>query len=474
MAIFRIMVLVIALQLLPAAAYAAELKEYKTQTGEKPLYAFAAIADPQVGRIAGVEKQKFIFNTIKEMKEKPDFILVLGDISNEKSFTQAWADANVGVPLHITFGNHESEKSREFLRKKFKEDLGERDFYSFKHKGSLFIVLCNAGVEDHVGHFYSEFIKGGDQFQWLEQELRKNDKKMNHIFIAGHVPPDPYMRNNGNAIKLSDQMRLSGLLKKYKVTAMFFGHLHKRQRFHFTGVPTYVMRSSHWNKDENEPVGFNIVKVYKNGIQTEFIEAKVDTSHYEKVKKALSGTSGTIRMDMTPHKGKLPEIPGVKSSYQPGFCSVTGKNTLILNNDNPTRAYQVFRTTDPFLVKKKSGILFASCRVRVRSSIGQSGFFQLVLSPQCGLKKRRLFCARFSPGYVQTLLGTIKTPKKGWINYDIAMDVATGDTVIAVNGKKKYGKIPLSEGKSFILWGDCSSKISGKVELEYVKIGIVD
>ena len=285
--ILRTIVMAVALLLFPFVAFGAtELKEYEPQAGEKPLFAFAAIADPHVGRSAGIEKLKWVFNKIKEMKEKTDFVLVLGDlinaellspapddIANVKAFKQAWRTAKIGIPIHVMFGNHDNSKDRvlrDSIRKAFKEDLGKKDFYSFKHKSSLFIVLRTAGLNDHVGHFYSESIRGGDQFQWLEKVLRDNAKKVDHIFIAAHIPPAPEMQHKNNVINVSDQMRLSNLLKKYKVTAMFFGHLHKRQRFYFTGVPSYVMRSSNWN-EEDEPPGFSIVKVYKNGVQAKFI-----------------------------------------------------------------------------------------------------------------------------------------------------------------------------------------------------------
>ena len=133
---------------------------------------FVVLADPHLredrpGEPTGVAKFLEVLAQIKALPRQPDFILMLGDTHPEKL---APLLPQIGLPVHVVAGNHETIAHRQQLRALFPQDFGDRDFYAFTHKGCRFIGLCTALVGDHVGHFESQDITPPiGQMQFLEQ-----------------------------------------------------------------------------------------------------------------------------------------------------------------------------------------------------------------------------------------------------------------------------------------------------------------
>jgi Icc-related predicted phosphoesterase len=247
----------------------------ENKSPETPLFIFAVNSDPHVsdnrtGEPTGKEKFKILLSQVQKRSPKPDFLLINGDI-HVKPFTEALAESKAGIPIHLVPGNHEQRQDRDALQAMFPADFKGNDFYSFIHKGSLFIGLCDVGNGDHIGHFNSEAIKGPEQGEWLKKQLADNRKQVGHIFIFGHIPPHPEGKiDNGMSLSVNDQKFLRELVLEYKPTAMFFGHLHHAMEFKIGPTPVIVVPSSNWNFN-NESLGFLEVKVYKSRIETEFI-----------------------------------------------------------------------------------------------------------------------------------------------------------------------------------------------------------
>jgi predicted phosphodiesterase len=242
-------------------------------SSSKPLFTFAVVSDIHTSQNDGPGYFKAFVKQIDALPDKPEFVLVTGDI-HVAPFKKVFEEIKPDVPFHVVSGNHENKEARDMLAKMFPADLKDKDFYSFPYKNSFFIGLCTAAATgDHVGHFESEFIRGEHQGQWLEEQLDKNYKTADHIFIFAHIPPNPAGNiGGGSYLTTNDQKQLRELTQKYKPSALFFGHLHVKAEFKIADSPVYVLPSLNWNFGDQQPRQFLIVNVFKNKIAARFID----------------------------------------------------------------------------------------------------------------------------------------------------------------------------------------------------------
>ncbi|MBN2355092.1 metallophosphoesterase [candidate division KSB1 bacterium] len=238
-------------------------------------FVFAVIADPHASQAAKYEVEKYgshvdrFLHCVKKMEmldqqDRPDFILICGDIhlwELEKHLDQ------VSFPLHVIAGNNESGKRRKEMREKFPQDFqvdGQpSDYYSFLHKGVLFIAMCDASMKDHVGHLASEDIIPSGQCEWLERELSRPEKEK---ILFAHIPPHPNGLDSTMFLSRNDSRFFNDLIFKTQPMAMFFGHQHLPTRECMFGVTrSFIVRSCAWNF-ESAPIGFLLVRVHEKGM----------------------------------------------------------------------------------------------------------------------------------------------------------------------------------------------------------------
>ncbi len=236
--------------------------------GGEDSWSFAVASDPHLredrpGELSGVDKFRKVLARLPALEPRPDFLLLLGDIHPEKLEPIV---SELPVPVHAIMGNHEHKTHRELLRKLFPQDFQGKDFYSFTHKDSLFIALCDAAAGDHVGHFESQDITPAvGQGEWLEQQLQAG-QKLRRCIVYGHVPPEPHCRPNYTCLSQNDGRWLQEQIRRCHPTALFFGHLHERLLFEVDGVPVHGVRSCNWNF-RDEPPGFLHVKVLADRLE---------------------------------------------------------------------------------------------------------------------------------------------------------------------------------------------------------------
>jgi hypothetical protein len=242
---------------------------------EEPVFTFAVSSDPHVSEDrarepTGKEKFKTLLRQVEQQAPRPDLLLICGDL-HVAAFHEVLAEVKPTIPLHVVPGNHERRKDRDALQALFPNDFHGADFYSFTHKGSLFIGLCDVGNGDHIGHFNSEAIQGPEQGAWLKSQLAEQAKGMERVFVFGHIPPHPQGTIDGGMfLAVNDQKFLRELVLEYRPTAMFFGHLHRPLEFQIGATPVMVLRSSNWNGN-HEPLGFLEVQVFPKRIATEWV-----------------------------------------------------------------------------------------------------------------------------------------------------------------------------------------------------------
>ena len=113
----------------------------------------------------------------------------------------------------------------------------------------------------------SEYIYPG-QIKWFEQKLANNYQEASHIFVFAHVPIGPPQNPVGTLyLAENDRKYVVGLIEKYKPTAFFSGHLHRKEEFKIgrTQLITVPSCSYAWST----PSCFMRVKVSPRGIETE-------------------------------------------------------------------------------------------------------------------------------------------------------------------------------------------------------------
>ncbi len=243
------------------------------QAQEQPLYSFIALADPHMsenreGELTGADKFRRALDAIAALEHQPDMMLMLGD-NHIDPMEQLLPEAP--IPIYPIHGNHEQAKHRKRFREVFADVFQGKDYYTFEHKGDLFIGMCTATPGDHVGHFQSQYIEGGvAQCEWLEEQLARGGD-FARVFVYGHVPPEQENRPSSMCLGQNDSRWLQELVREHRPEALCFGHRHYRVWFDIGGTPVYGCRSCNWNS-KGEPVGFLHVKVFADRHEVEFVD----------------------------------------------------------------------------------------------------------------------------------------------------------------------------------------------------------
>jgi len=204
--------------------------------GEKDGFSFAVLSDSesQEGVISAVYR-----NMIKGVNEsEADFLVHIGDFTGKgldseyQEFVEYMSD-NLDIQYYVAPGNHDilQDKETKATFKKYFKNL----YYSFDYQGAHFIILDNSN---------NKYGFDNTQLVWLANDLENSQEKQ--IFIFMHRPIDiPY----ANKIDISDGATKAAkesyanfreLLKKYKVTEIFAGHIHIYFSYRLEDVPVII------------------------------------------------------------------------------------------------------------------------------------------------------------------------------------------------------------------------------------------
>jgi len=226
---------------------------------------------------SGVARLRLCFEAISSLEERPDFVLLLGDIGIDHAETLL---REAPCPVHAVAGNHEWGNRRTRLRELYPDDFGEgneaSDYYAFEHHGVQFIGICNAGIgNEHVGQLASEEIRPPGQSGWIRNRVRERSGLK---ILFGHCPPEPvgfdreaYLRNSSSRylpfMGENDSQFLLELLRRHPPIVAFFGHTHRGSSTEHVGDSLVrVVRSACWNHG-NEAIGFLQVRVGRGEIR---------------------------------------------------------------------------------------------------------------------------------------------------------------------------------------------------------------
>lgn len=202
--------------------------------------------------------------SINELSNKPDFVLMGGDMAFDGLYTDLdvfeesieWykkLSDRLDMPYYHCIGNHDvlglssrrkvaadhPEIGKAYIMKRLGMD---RDYYSFNHKGWHFVVL-NSIFEKQAesGPAYETRI-GEEQLEWLRYDLGAHSEMptiaVSHIAAfchKGQINQDfelPAM----SGLVLQDNKQLREIFERHNVKALLQGHTHLSEDFRFNDI----------------------------------------------------------------------------------------------------------------------------------------------------------------------------------------------------------------------------------------------
>lgn len=242
-----------------------------TEKKQEP-FSFVQLCDTQLG-FGGYEHDVKSFKlAVKQInKLNPDFVVICGDLVNNKS-DSSFADfkeivSGFEMPFYNAPGNHDvgkipTDTSLSYYRK----TIG-KDYCNFQHKGYSFIV---ANTQLWKVNLESESEKHDT---WFYETLKEQSDKNNPIFVIGHYPlyvdslaEDETYHN----LPLVKREEILNLLKKNNVVAYLTGHTHKTVINNFENIQLVSGATTSRNLDET-PLGFRLWEVSYDTIKNSFI-----------------------------------------------------------------------------------------------------------------------------------------------------------------------------------------------------------
>ena len=208
-----------------------------------------------------------------------DFIMYLGDLPvNASLVSYYWLLDDIkpfigNTPFYTIPGNHDVTRrigltEKYFRDKSFYETIMGQRYYWFGYGDTLFITLDSSyeSLDD-------------TQLTWLDDTLRKIRPLFKNCIIMGHVPPInscPDCFEDHITEPISTQ-KFADIIKKYKINAMFFGHVHFYSKAKFQNIDFYTTPSSGQTVRDpnNNRFGYLRVNIDKRGnitVQPEFID----------------------------------------------------------------------------------------------------------------------------------------------------------------------------------------------------------
>jgi Icc-related predicted phosphoesterase len=133
------------------------------------------------------------------------------------------------TPLIFTPGNHDVQGEGDARGALYQKYFGAMR-YKFAIGKTLFVSIDNATEEVFT-----------EQYNWLESVLKAERAKYDTLIVFMHMPPyDMRGGDQWHAMPPKQGEKLLSLLKQYRTTAVFCGHIHAYYAWDKDGVPIYV------------------------------------------------------------------------------------------------------------------------------------------------------------------------------------------------------------------------------------------
>ena len=182
-------------------------------------------------------------STLQHIAESTyDMLLLPGDLSYADVDQTLWDSFGRLVepqasqrPWMVTQGNHEVEKLPVFHSKPFTA-YNARWRMPYEESGSgsnLYYSFNAAGVHVIMLGSYTDFGPGSPQYQWLQADLGKIDRKTTPWTVAFiHAPwYNSNTAHQGEKESVDMKAAMEELLYRARVDIVFAGHVHAYERF---------------------------------------------------------------------------------------------------------------------------------------------------------------------------------------------------------------------------------------------------
>jgi 3',5'-cyclic AMP phosphodiesterase CpdA len=247
-------------------------------------YFFVHLSDPQLGIIDNSLEIKLVTNTVSAINRlNPAFVVITGDlihptgnVEKMEELKRMLALIKETIPVYYVPGNHDvgltaSDELLALFRSNFYYDR-----FSVVHNNTRLI-----GIDSPLICAKRDTLEN-EQYQWLENELKKSADN-NHRFVFAHHPLFIQGIDEDDAdlsIPVKQRGKYIDLFGKYDVQYMFVGHLH-RNHTASEGNLTIIVTNSVCSSRSSELPGLRIVKVYPDKVVHDFysletLPAKID------------------------------------------------------------------------------------------------------------------------------------------------------------------------------------------------------
>lgn len=226
-------------------------------------------------RIDPFLKLNSIFMDVSKMSEKPDMIVITGDLIHE-GVADDYAKLarlisrqmdKLQIPINVILGNH--DRTSAFYQGYLEQPERDKYYYLVSSKNYNFYFL------DSKFYDYEQGYLGQEQLTWLRDNLEDEPKKKSVIFLH-HPVAGPSIQHMQYSI-LQEGQELMDVIKHSSVMAVFSGHIHFSTSFTKSKILFHTTDSSayHINCDDHhkhliyDATNYDIITIEDDNIGVE-------------------------------------------------------------------------------------------------------------------------------------------------------------------------------------------------------------
>ena len=235
--------------------------------GEEPLFSFVQVADTHIIAGKSVDNIAKGIKEINSLRPHPKFVVVTGDLidgaKSEESFRlYKTLFSQLQYPFYSVYGNHDGDKG-------YYVKTVEKLNYSFDVPPYHFIVLDNIDWNAPRGTYNGGFTE--ETVSWLSEHLQSVvwDRKTPIIMFMHASIYRGFSYSNDLPGDTWNYEPVIKMIEPYNVIACFSGHAHCNayiREHEIDFITTGCLSNERGNS--NCPVGYRIVKVYKDRVET--------------------------------------------------------------------------------------------------------------------------------------------------------------------------------------------------------------
>ena len=232
---------------------------------------FIQMTDPQMGMFSEDKNMTYeidhLNNAINGINAiKPDFVVVCGDLTdmegnNEQisEYFRTMSQIDPSIKIYNVAGNHDVGDIPDIESLELYHSHFGKDHYSFK-KGDVYGIVLNSSVM-RQDSLVKEIAL--EQNLWLQKTLKKANRSGKTILIFMHHPlfhALPGEKTGYENFPEPERSEYLALFKKYNVTAIFSGHLHRNRILDLGGLQqiTIAAITTNFKRDSS---GIRIIRV---------------------------------------------------------------------------------------------------------------------------------------------------------------------------------------------------------------------